>query len=382
MWNKILNPFFVFTITWSFVIFLLNLNLTSNINRLEFSGLLIIYLNIITSFFIYLLFYFIHNKRKVNNINITEVQYYKAYKFANRCFNFFLFLTIIDIFYSGGVPLIWIFTGSSKNYVNLGIPSIRGLQYTLYLFTFSVFLLLLKTKKFKNSKLKIIILSVLPFLMLSRSLMIYCIFQLFYLYIFDKKIEFRQIRNIIFFIFGLIIIFGLVGDIRGPYVNPFAFLINETGNNPLEKLPSGFTWIYIYITANFNNILLTIGTFEPSYSFFNIFYNIIPGFLKQFLITDTSSPLITDESLNVASFYAGYVTSFGIIGGVLGGIMLQFIGNYFYFKAKNSNLGYLTGYSIVFTCIILSVFFDALMTISTISGLILSIILANKLKKV
>jgi oligosaccharide repeat unit polymerase len=310
------------------------------------------------------------------------VQYYKAYKFANRCFNFFLFLTIIDIFYSGGVPLIWIFTGSSKNYVNLGIPSIRGLQYTLYLFTFSVFLLLLKTKKFKNSKLKIIILSVLPFLMLSRSLMIYCIFQLFYLYIFDKKIEFRQIRNIIFFIFGLIIIFGLVGDIRGPYVNPFAFLINETGNNPLEKLPSGFTWIYIYITANFNNILLTIGTFEPSYSFFNIFYNIIPGFLKQFLITDTSSPLITDESLNVASFYAGYVTSFGIIGGVLGGIMLQFIGNYFYFKAKNSNLGYLTGYSIVFTCIILSVFFDALMTISTISGLILSIILANKLKKV
>jgi len=212
--------------------------------------------------------------------------------------------------------------------------------------------------------------------------MLYSIFQLFYLYIYDKKIEFRQIRNITFFIFGLILIFGLVGDIRGPYVNPFAYLINETGNNPLEKLPSGFTWIYIYITANFNNILLTIGTFEPSYSFFNIFYNIIPVFLKQFLITDTSSPLITDESLNVASFYAGYVTSFGIIGGILGGMILQFIGNYFYFKAKSSNLGYLTGYSIVFTCIILSVFFDALMTISTIHFLILSIILANKLKKV
>jgi len=382
VWNKILNPFFVFTITWSFVIFLLNLKLTTNISRLEFSGLLIIYINIITSIIIYVFFYSIYYKRKVKDNNVNEVQYNKAYKFANKCFYFFLLLTIIDIFYSGGVPLIWIFTGSSKNYVNLGIPSIRGLQYTLYLFTFSIFLLLLKIKKFKYSKFKIIILSVLPFLMLSRSLMLYSIFQLFYLYIYDKKIEFRQIRNITFFIFGLILIFGLVGDIRGPYVNPFAYLINETGNNPLEKLPSGFTWIYIYITANFNNILLTIGTFEPSYSFFNIFYNIIPGFLKQFLITDTSSPLITDESLNVASFYAGYVTSFGIIGGILGGMILQFIGNYFYFKAKSSNLGYLTGYSIVFTCIILSVFFDALMTISTISGLILSIILANKLKKV
>ncbi len=380
MWNKVLNPFFVFTLTWSFVILLLNLKLTSNISRLELSGLLIIYINIFTSLLIYLIFHIIYSNRKFSNITLTEVQYNKAYKFANKCFYFFVFLTIIDIIYSGGVPLIWIFTGSSKNYVNLGIPSIRGLQYTLYLFTFSVFLLLLKIKKFKCSKLKIIILSVLPFLMLSRSLMMYTIFQLFYLYIYDKKIVFRQFRNISLFIIVLILLFGFVGDIRGPYINPFAFLINETGNNPLEKLPSGFTWIYIYITANYNNILLTIGTFEPSYSLFNIFYNIVPGFLKQFFVTDNASPLITDASLNVASFYAGYVSSFGVIGGICGGIFLQFIGNYFYFRAKNSNLGYLTGYSIVFTCIILSVFFDALMTISTISGLILSVHLANKLK--
>lgn len=138
MWNKILNPFFVFTITWSFVIFLLNLKLTTNISRLEFPGLLIIYINIITSIIIYIIFNSIYYKRKVKDNNVNELQYNIAYKFANKCFYFFLLLTIIDIFYSGGVPLIWIFTGSSKNYVNLGIPSIRGLQYTLYLFTFSV----------------------------------------------------------------------------------------------------------------------------------------------------------------------------------------------------------------------------------------------------
>ena len=380
MWNKLLNPFFVYTITWSLVIYLLNLKLTTNISRLEITGLLIIYVNIFTSIIIYFIFYFLNFNSKAEKIVISDDQYNISYKFANKCFYFFLFLTVLDIIYSGGVPLLWLFTGSDKNYVNLGIPSIRGLQYTLYLFTFSVFVLLLKIKKFKNSKFKIIILLIMPVLMLSRSLMMYTIFQLFYLYIYDKKIKLNQFRNILSLIIVLILIFGFVGDIRGPYVNPFAFLINETGNNPLEKLPSGFTWVYIYITANFNNILLTIGTFEPSYSLINVFYNVVPGFLKQFFITDTSSPLITDESLNVASFYAGYVTSFGAIGGIIGGIILQFIGTYFYFKARNSNYGYLTGYSIMFTCIILSVFFDALMTVSTISGLILSTYLASKLK--
>jgi len=381
MWNKILNPFFLYTITWSLVIYLLNLKLTTNISRLEFTGLLIIYINIFTSVIIYFIFYFLNFNSKAKKNVISDSQYDISFKFANKCYYFFLFLTVLDIIYSGGVPLLWLFTGSDKNYVNLGIPSIRGLQYTLYLFTFSVFILLLKIKKFKNSKVKVTLLILMPFLMLSRSLMMYTIFQLFYLYMYDKKIQLKQFRNILIFVLIIILIFGFLGDIRGPYVNPFAFLINETGNNPLEKLPSGFTWIYIYITANFNNILLTIGTFEPSYSFLNVFYNVIPGFLKQYFVTETSSPLITDESLNVASFYAGYVTSFGVIGGILGGISLQLVGTYFYFKARNSNFGYLTGYSIVFTCIILSVFFDALMTVSTISGLILSLYLANKLKK-
>jgi oligosaccharide repeat unit polymerase len=348
---------------------------------LEFTGLLIIYINIFTSVIIYFIFYFLNFNSKAKKNVISDSQYDISFKFANKCYYFFLFLTVLDIIYSGGVPLLWLFTGSDKNYVNLGIPSIRGLQYTLYLFTFSVFILLLKIKKFKNSKVKVTLLILMPFLMLSRSLMMYTVFQLFYLYMYDKKIQLKQFRNILIFVLIIILIFGFLGDIRGPYVNPFAFLINETGNNPLEKLPSGFTWIYIYITANFNNILLTIGTFEPSYSFLNVFYNVIPGFLKQYFVTETSSPLITDESLNVASFYAGYVTSFGVIGGILGGISLQLVGTYFYFKARNSNFGYLTGYSIVFTCIILSVFFDALMTVSTISGLILSLYLANKLKK-
>ena len=381
MWNRILNPFAIFTLTWTFVLVLISLKLTTNINTLNPKGIVIIIVNIITSILIYLCFKFLTTSPSaIVKIQPTNRQLEITYKLANKCFYLFLILTLVDFIYSGGVPLLWLFTGSDKNYFNLGIPSIKGLQYTMYLFSFTLFAYILKFQKFNKWKIKLLLMILLPFIMLARGLMIYTIFQVFCVVMFDKKYTIKQFRNILIFFLFLILIFGFIGDIRGPYANPFAFLINDSFDNPLLKLPSGFTWIYIYITANYNNILLTLGTFEPNNSFFNIVYNLIPGFFKQFITTETESPLITDASLNVASFYAGYVTSFGVVGAIIGGVILQIVSTYYYFKAKSANIGYILAYSIMFTCLILSVFFDAFLTVSTCSQILLAVYLAKKLK--
>lgn len=381
MWNRILNPFAIFTLTWTFVLVLISLKLTTNINTLNPKGVVIIIVNIITIILIYIFFKFLKkNHSAIVKIKPTNRQLEITYKLANKCFYLFLILTLVDFIYSGGVPLLWLFTGSDKNYFNLGIPSIKGLQYTMYLFSFTLFAYILKFQKFNKWKIKLLLMILLPFIMLARGLMIYTIFQVFCVVMFDKKYTIKQFRNILIFFLFLILIFGFIGDIRGPYANPFAFLINDSFDNPLLKLPSGFTWIYIYITANYNNILLTLGTFEPNNSFFNIVYNLIPGFFKQFITTETESPLITDASLNVASFYAGYVTSFGVVGAIIGGIILQLVSTYYYFKAKSANIGYILAYSIMFTCLILSVFFDAFLTVSTCSQILLAVYLAKKLK--
>jgi oligosaccharide repeat unit polymerase len=363
--------------------YLISLKLTNNINSFNVKGILIIVINIFSSLFIFIFFKLLYSKRKIiKNYKPTEPEILITYNLANKCFFLFLILTVIDFVYSGGMPLLWLFTGSDKNYFNLGIPSIKGLQYTMYLFSFTLFSYILKFKKFSSWKLKIGTLILLPFIMLARGLIIYTIFQLFCVLMFDKKYSLRQFLNIGLFFLILILIFGFIGDIRGPYANPFAFLIDDNFDNPLMTLPSGFTWIYIYITANYNNILLTIGTFEPSYSLFNIVYNLIPGFFKQFFTIQAESPLITDASLNVASFYAGYVTSFGVIGAIIGGFILQIVSTFYYFKALTFNIGYMLAYAIMFTCLILSVFFDAFLTVSTCSQLILAIYLARKLKRI
>ena len=244
MWNRILNPFAIFTLTWTFVLVLISLKLTTNINTLNPKGIVIIIVNIFTSILIYIYFKFLKNSpRAIVKIQPTNRQLEITYKLANKCFYLFLILTLVDFIYSGGVPLLWLFTGSDKNYFNLGIPSIKGLQYTMYLFSFTLFAYILKFQKFNKWKIKLLLMILLPFIMLARGLMIYTIFQVFCVVMFDKKYTIKQFRNILIFFLFLILIFGVIGDIRGPYANPFAFLINDSFDNPLLKLPSGSIFI-------------------------------------------------------------------------------------------------------------------------------------------
>ena len=64
----------------------------------------------------------------------------------------------------------------------------------------------------------------------------------------------------------------------------------------------------------------------------------------------------------------------------MGGFVLLFLAGLFYNKAKKKGGWYLIGYSTMSSCIILSPFFDALMTVSTVFQLIICLLLSVKFK--
>lgn len=384
MGYSFLNPFFIYSICWLSVLGLLNLRITNNIGDIHIESTLIIIINIITGFLIYLYY---KEKYHLNNIkNISKsIQIAECGKFIARLSVVWFLLVIIDIVYSNGFPLLWIFVGAESDYTNLGIPSLKGLQHTLYLFIFTIKSIIIKNGGFKNesfnSKIFIYFLIIYPIIMLSRSLMMYAGFQIFCCIIFNTKIKYTHALKLLILFFTTILLFGLIGDYRGANQNPFYYLINPNYSEIMEALPNGFTWFYVYLTANYNNINTTLGTYQLSYSFLDIFYNLTPGFLKSLLITQKESVLITDENLNVASFYAGYITSFGMIGAIVGGVLLQLLATKYYYKARTGNIGYIATYSILFSCLLISVFFDALMTVSTVAQLIMGLVLAKNINK-
>jgi len=380
MWNKLLNPWLVFTSVWIFVAIFIKLQITVNIGELKGPVWAIIWINLITSLYLFVFFLLIRNLKYKFDPRIFALQVGIAAKFAHKLFFTWIILVLIDVIYSKGFPLLWIFTDFNSDYTNLGIPSLRGIQHTLYLFVFTIYVLCIKFSKFKNLKTIVLLLAVYPILMLSRSLMMYALFQVMCSILFWSKINLRHLLTGVLSGIAVIFLFGILGDARGGNVNPFSYLISPFYADLMEKLPTGFTWVYVYLTANFNNIIITYGSYDLSYSLGDILYNLVPGILKSFLFSTKEPVLITDENLNVASFYAGYITSYGILGAILGGVLLQIIATKFYFLARSGNVGYLIGYSILFSCLIISVFFDALMTVSTVAQIALAIFLARHIE--
>jgi len=358
---------------WTLTLSLISLKLTTNIPHLDIEPFTPIILLLILC-----LIPNVYNFLNKSTCIIHPVKIDILVKIHSVSYVGCIILTIIDFLWSQGFPLLWYIIGSDKNYTNLGIPSVRGLQYTLYLMALSSLgIIRAKNKKYNNFKL--IVLFALPILMFARGLLTYAIIQYLSSTYFYKKIHLKHIFLIIILIVAYIFIFGIIGDNRQGVENPFSYLISGD-DSILRVLPSGFTWLYIYITAGFNNILITYNDIQPTHTFNLIFYNLIPGALKSLVFDDMNSQLITDASLNVASFFGSYYESFGLIGGFLGGSLLIFISIWFYRKIIKESEFYLIGYSACLSSLILSPFFDSLMTVSTIFQLVIVAIIGSNLK--
>ena len=377
---KIFSPSSTYFFIWLLVLGLLSLRWTENIPKFTIEMIAPVITSLLFAILIIIAYEWkvkIDIDRMVNKIN-ENIK--KIKKIQNHFTVGFILLTFVDVMYSQGMPLLWIFTGAEKTYANIGIPSIRGLQYTLYLM--SLVLLGLIRGIEPNYKTTLMWgLFIFPLLMLARGLFTYALIQYsfsrFMLVKFNRKHV--AVCGAIVIIYALM--FGVIGDVRHGISNPLAYLIAEGEYNPLSSLPSGFTWLYIYITSGYANILQTFDSVVTQYSFSPILYNLVPGAIKvQLGMQSNEAGIIADESLNVASFFAGYFVSFSLVGAIIGSLFLLLISIWWYAKLMRGEIFSIIGYSACLAAIILSPFFDALMTVSTVFQFIVSFYLRGRIK--
>ena len=380
---KLLRPELLFMIVWITTLGFIHLELTSNIPSVSYEVFIPIYFSLLLCLFLIIINFSRSpsSSKMVESLRlkvITDLS--KLKKFHKLTFNLFLILMIIDFLYSLGFPLLWLLTGIDKDYSNPGIPTIRGLQYTLFLMALSS-LGIVRSVDPTYRKILVCIIVLFPLLMLARGLFTYAIIQ----YLLSRnilgRIHFKNLIKVLIFFIVYIMIFGFVGDIRQGISNPFSYLVNPDKGLILQYLPNGFTWLYIYLTSGYANIMTTFDYMTPTFSPVSIIYNLIPGALKVlFQIKDDGGELITDASLNVASYFAGYMAAYGLLGGVFGGIILILTSLKWYRSIDKYGPFSIIGYSACACAIILSPFFDALLTVSTISQLIIIYLAVKNIK--
>jgi oligosaccharide repeat unit polymerase len=269
--------------------------------------------------------------------------------------------TILEIIVSGGVPLLWIIIGNGKTYFDFGLQSLHGLLNALLssvtlLFTYAA--VRSGRKKFWIIPIFTILWSVIT---ITRQMFIVTVIEMAVLILLVKGITLRAALKLLFSVFLVVLVFGIVGDVRSG-ADEFLQLAQPTANWPLW-LPSGFLWVYIYMVTPLNNLLNTTisASIQCSPLFPGTLSLAFPSIIRGIVFGDKatefwSGDLVT-EAFNVSTAYIAPYQDCGILGMSIYSFLLGLAAHYFW--RKNSLNGFL-GYAVIAECIISSIFFNHL----------------------
>jgi oligosaccharide repeat unit polymerase len=370
-----LHPFIIFSAVWLSVSFLYSLHLSSLLRyttREAFTTALLIWAPFVAVLFICGALHV-----------VTTLGYSPAKpKWKLDCellerrlrvwFKIWLAISVIEIIVSGGIPLLWALQGSSKTYVDFGIPSLHGLVNSLLVaVALCQFFLFLVTKKRRHLVLPVFVL-VWSVLVITRQLMLSSLLEFCVVFLRLRPVRARTIVAVPAVLLLFILLFGVIGDVRQGSSDAFRTLAQPTSAYP-DWLPSGLLWGYIYITTPINNLMFTMQTVAPANNvlFPNTSSTLFPSVLRTMIygsaLGDAESGQLVTDAFNVSTAYVGPYQDYGLLGMALFSGLVAFM---CYFLWIRSDIKHILMYAVVAQCLILTLFFNLFFALPVIAQLI------------
>lgn len=354
----IINPSALFIFIWGLLIWLFSLGVLDLNVAYSFEALAVICVNLLSAITLYFLF---PGRAAGFNFKIATqkilMRREKVTKFWVSLFYSYCIISFLDVIYSGGFPLIWKLTGDPRDYVDFGIPTLHGLANAIVFFLASFGIILIRLKFFRINWL-VLLLFIWQVLIFSRGTIMVMIVQMTLVYLMISKRSIIRLFFVSISGFLVIVVFGLLGDLRqgaNPY---FGFVVSEW-QAFFEMMPSGFLWFYVYFVSGFNNFLYNAALIDPSYFPIFTFAKLIPSVVYNFLGIDKAvdSFDFVNSGLNVSTIYSGFYSDFGFFA-FLPVFFIQFLASYSFSRAQSGNVLHLLSFSICCQAIIFSPFID------------------------
>jgi oligosaccharide repeat unit polymerase len=313
------NPCYLYTIVWATALALYNLQLSDILLPLNSST----YYLIIFSGISLALGYFVSKLFALSNYKYINHDLYreiilsdKTKKKFRQITYIFAILSIIEIIYFKNLPLLYKFgIGIPITYDQFGILSIHGIINAIY-FNIIIFhsMKYYYTRKIGNL-IAIFLLFLWPVMLLNRMLITSTFLQIFFaiFIIATPKKKFNVQKYIYGFIlfFILILIFGVIGDLRSGSIGE----LGQFNYDNSEFIPSGFEWLYLYVTTPINNINLSIHNFtDINFIPTNLLASFLPSFIRNSFYQDIFIEIdLVHPSFTVSTLFAPFLGDFGYL---------------------------------------------------------------------
>jgi oligosaccharide repeat unit polymerase len=293
----------------------------------------------------------------------TNFQIEKLRRRLSIAFTIWAMLTVVEIFLSGGLPILWLIQGSSKTYFDFGIPTFHGLLNSLLqsigLISFALYALT-RRRGFLWMPGFVIMWSII---VVTRNMLIVMLIECGVVWVMIRGLSKKTLTKAVIGVIALILVFGYIGDFRSGGAESFRGVAEPSQNYP-EWLPSGALWVYIYMATPINNLVNTVQTTHPVYDplFPYATSQLLPTVLRKIVydpatVSELPSGDLVTEALNVSTAYLGPFRDFGMFGIACFSIILAYAAGHFW---RDRSLRGSLAYAILAQCVILSIFFNHL----------------------
>jgi oligosaccharide repeat unit polymerase len=358
----VLNPIIAFLGIWCSVVALYKLRLSE---LLLYDGP-VVFLSVlaITMSFVFggLVSYVGSPSRKPHPVNqraaISEQGILLIKNGVYRSLTFWTIATTLEILYSGGVPLYWIYVESDKTYFDFGLPSLHGFLNALILATsLCCYFLGTLTGEFRYKTVPLM-LTLWGVIVVSRNIVIVNLIQCSVLYLLlNPPLRVRSMLGAAVLLLLLILGFGWLGDARSG-ARAFVELALPSSAYP-DFLPSGFLWIYIYITTPFNNLIHHISTIEPEWNLglTNAMALVLPSVIRNLIYDaqDFYKGNLVSEAFNVSTAFLDIYKDIGFFGIIFINIFIGYVSMKFWRARSTRSIFF---FAVIMQSNILSIFFN------------------------
>lgn len=297
---------------------------------------------------------------------ITEADATCLYRFIKICFMAWLLIYPVTVIYSGGMPIIWMMTGDGRTYVDFGVPSLSGALNLLRAFIFAGgVLLFLRRPGGKVFLILPAIMFISSFAELARGNMIVLVLHGIAMIAIMRPLRLKHVLRVGLALLCAIVLFGVIGDMR----DEGRGILNTIGEDSIfSSLPSGFQWIYLYITTPINNVNYALAQgMEPLYAPFFSIQPMLPTVIRNMVFENQAYPMeLVSEAFNATTFYSPLLSDFGMIGAAAVVVCLQIIVAYLHIRAKKGSVPHLLYYPAFYTSVVMSVFYMAFFSMTTV----------------
>jgi len=282
------------------------------------------------------------------------------------CWRVWLCAAVFETLVSGGLPIVWIFTNSSKTYFDYGIPSLHGFVNSLLLsLALCRFLLYLLTGKRRHLRIPVFCM-VWWILLVTRASLFFTGLECAILLLRIRPIRVTVLSRIAAAVICVVVFFGWVGDLRTG-ADTFRELAQPTRSYPLW-LPSGILWVYIYATTPLNNLNYSLLSRTPERNPLlpHTLSILLPTVLRNYVYGDAAAAgdvmtaELVESQFNVSTAYSGPAQDFGLPAVFFFSLIMASACQWFWYKPDmRSQLVF----AVLAQCLVLSLFYDLFLSL-------------------